>query len=122
MKSINTPAAKCLASFCLSSLNGESVDLYKNGVSASLERIAGEVFSESRPEVWYDGLLEAGIRKRKPSQIEITGNMVVADGLGKQWGETCRVRLTDARAAGMGVQMILEVGEYRGEAQLLAVD
>ena len=61
------------------------------------------------------------ISKRKQRQLEITGQMWVADNSKKQWQEPFFARVTDKRLTKQGMWLRVKIGEYEVEGELCNV-
>ena len=100
-------------------LDGENVELYKEGVSSDFESIAHWLFESERPHNWFDGVSELEAQRRKPRQIEYTGKMWVGDHSRNQWLELFIARVTCMRGTKQGLRITMTIGAFRAEGNLL---
>lgn len=100
-------------------LLGEEVDLYESGISASFEYACSSLFESIRERgIWYDGITNIEIRRRKRKQLELTGHIWVAKGASKQWLESFHAVVTDKRVTKQGMWLSVDIGEYHSEGNI----
>ncbi|GAB1267138.1 hypothetical protein NBRC116493_03910 [Aurantivibrio infirmus] len=103
-------------------LSGEKIDVYENGISFFFEYACGSLFKDLRDrDIWYDGITEPSIRKRKTKQLEFTGKIWLAKGGNEQWLEPFRALVTDKRATKQGIWLSVDVGEYHAEGDICSL-
>ena len=91
---------------------------YERELSSLLEYASGSLFHDIRKGYWYDGVTEMRVSKRKQRQLEIKGQMWVAQDSNRQWQEPLFARVTDKRITKQGVWLKVKIGEYEADGEL----
>lgn len=87
-------------------------------LSGLLEYACGSLFHEIRKGTWYDGVVGMQFSKRKQRQLEITGQIWVAQDSTKQRLEPFFARVTDKSVTKQGIWLKVKIGEYEAEGEL----
>lgn len=91
---------------------------YERELNSLLEYACCSLFYEIRKGYWYDGVTEMRVSKRKQRQLEIKGQMWVAQDSKRQWQEPFFARVTDKRITKQDVWLKVKIGEYEADGEL----
>ena len=100
-------------------LSNEKFDLYEAGLSSMFEVISTNLLSEIRQNsfLYFDGVVDLNVTKRKPRQIEFTGQMWIGEGR-SQWKEDFRATVIDKRVTNQGICVALKIGDFEAVGEL----